>query len=94
MIRYFVGCLKKAQSFMNASQVSATTSQSRLDEWVVKSPRVLTVDLCDDPEVICVEDETQGQSVTKRGSGTKVTDVVEPEESSLDYYLCWPGEAK
>jgi len=79
---------KKAQSFMRASQVRSSTSQSRLDDWVLKSPRVVTMDVSDEPEVICVEDEKQGLSVSKRGSGSKVTDVVEPEESSLDYNAC------
>jgi len=78
---------KKAQSFMRASQV-ASTSQSRLDEWVTKSPRVVTMDVSsDDQEVICVEDDSQdqGPSVRRReGTVTSVSDVIEPEESTLD----------
>ena len=78
---------KRAQSFIRASQV-ASTSQARLDEWVLKSPRVVTMDVSsDDQEVICVEDESldQGPSVRRReGTISSVSDIIEPEESTLD----------
>ena len=76
---------RKAQSFIRASRVSANTSQSKLDDWVVRSPKkVVTMDISDDPEIIFDNDQSQESSVKRRPGGSSQNDIIEPEESSLD----------
>jgi len=77
---------KKAQSFIRASQVAASTSQSKIDEWVLKSPRnIVNTDLSsDEPDIIFVGDQSQESSVTRRPGGSTQSDILEPEESCLD----------
>ena len=76
---------RKAQSFIRASRVSANTPQSKLDDWVVRSPKkVVTMDISDDPEIIFDGDQSQESSVKRRPGGSSQNDIIEPEESSLD----------
>ena len=76
---------RKAQSFIRASRVSANPSQSKLDDWVARSPKkVVTMDISDDPEIIFDGDQSQESSVKRRPGGSSQNDIIEPEESSLD----------
>merc|ERR1719508_12809 len=78
---------RKAQSFMRASSVAtANTSQSKLDDWVVKSPRkVPTLDVSDDQDVIFIDDHKNENSINRRPGGSKVVnEIQEPEECQLD----------
>lgn len=77
---------RKAQSFIRASRVSANTSQSKLDDWLVRSPKkVVTMDISsDDQDIIFVGDQSQESSVNRRPGGSSQNDIIEPEESSLD----------
>eukprot|EP00092_Neocalanus_flemingeri_P019112 GFUD01020702.1.p1 GENE.GFUD01020702.1~~GFUD01020702.1.p1 ORF type:complete len:1318 (+),score=442.38 GFUD01020702.1:70-3954(+) len=78
---------RKAQAFMRASSSSANTSQSKLDDWVVRSPRrVVSLDVsADDSDVIFVDDQKKENSINRRpGSSQVSSDIREPEESRLD----------
>jgi len=79
---------RKAQLFMRASAVSANTSQSKLDDWVVRSPRKAANmdDKTDDQDdIIFVEEQKQESSINRRPGGSRLgNEIQEPEESRLD----------